>query len=69
MDSQKKQQFLDEVQNELSNNQDKCDPNFIGSKNAVLKKKNAAFAMTVTSNNTPPRTCGYDEDGNWVCKP
>ncbi|MBD2504855.1 hypothetical protein [Anabaena azotica] len=67
MDSQKQQQLLDEVQNELSNNRDKSNPNFNDSKNAVLKKK-GVIAMTVTSNNTSQRTCGYDEDGNWVCK-
>jgi hypothetical protein len=64
MDSQKQQQLQHDIQSELSNNQNNCDPNFIDSQNAVLKKTKAAFTMTVTSD----RTCGYDEDGNWVCK-
>jgi hypothetical protein len=69
MDSQEKQHLLDEIQNELSNNQDNSDPNSIEYNNAVKNKEMMDLAMAVPSNATATRTCGIDEDGNWVCKP
>jgi len=68
MDSQKKQQFLEDVQSELSNHLDNSDPNSIDSKSAVKKQEVQAFAMAFKSKNSASLTCGVDDDGNLVCK-
>jgi hypothetical protein len=69
MDSQNKQHLLEQIQQELSNNQDNSDPNSIDYKNAVKNQEMIDLGIAVTSNRTATRTCGIDEDGNWVCKP
>ncbi|MBD2511314.1 hypothetical protein H6G91_29395 [Nostoc muscorum FACHB-395] len=69
MDSQKKQQLLEDVQSELSNHLDNSDPNSIDSKNAVNKQKLQTVAIAFTSNNTAPLTCGLDDNGQPVCVP
>ena len=68
MDSQKKQQLLDDIQSELSESLDNCDPNSSDYKSAVKKQKTQVFAIAFKSNNSAPSICGEDENGNPVCQ-
>ncbi|QFS42985.1 hypothetical protein [Nostoc sphaeroides] len=68
MESQKKQQLIDDIKSELSESLDNCDPNSSDSKSAVKKQKIQAFAIAFTSENSAPSICGEDEDGNPVCQ-
>lgn len=69
MDSKNRQQLQDKIESELSNIMNNSDSNSIESNKAVNHKKVQNFAIAFTSNNSETRTCGVDDDGNWVCKP